>query len=163
MPPYGVCCRTGSSQLVYKYPGGNEHKWVLKGSPVKGQMVNILGFMGHGICVNSPVPMSLQKQPQTVYKHTGVARPIKTIHRNRRLYWPRGLVSLCLLPSSLSTQRVRRPLACPELSATGTQRRGAQWQRAMPVEGLHGPFPDGSASAVIFILSQNSSPRILKV
>lgn len=111
---------------MYKYPGGNEHKWVLKGSPVKGQMVNILGFMGHGICVNSPVPMSLQKQPQTVYKHTGVARPIKTIHRNRRLYWPRGLVSLCLLPSSLSTQTVRRPLACPELSATGTQRRGAQ-------------------------------------
>lgn len=62
---------------MYKYPGGNEHKWVLKGSPVRGQMVNILGFMGHGICVNSPVPMSLQKQPQTVYKHTGAACPIK--------------------------------------------------------------------------------------
>lgn len=35
-----------------KYPGGNEHKRVLKGSPGKGQMVNSLGFMDHGICIN---------------------------------------------------------------------------------------------------------------
>lgn len=98
------------------------------------------------------VPKSLQKQPQTVYKHTGAACAIKTIHRNRRLSRPRVSVSLCLLPWSLSTQTVRRPLACPgALSHRDAAARSTDGQRAMPAEGLRGPFPEGSASALIFI------------
>lgn len=35
----------GSSQLVYKDPGGKDPGWALE-----SQMVNILGFVGCGVC-----------------------------------------------------------------------------------------------------------------
>lgn len=109
MPRVVCAAGQGSGQLVFKHLGGNKPKCVLKGFPVKSQVVNILGFMGHGICVNSLVPVSLQKQPQTVHKRTGMDCAIKPDSQKQAIVLAQGARGPLPAAIVLSTQRVRWP------------------------------------------------------
>lgn len=102
--------------------------------------------------VSTPhVPVSLQKQPQTVYERTGVACPTKLFTETGDCTGPGGGEPLPAAIVSVHSDGQTATGLPGALSHWDSAARSTDRQRATPVEGLCGPFPDGSASAVIFI------------